>query len=313
MKFALLFAGQGSQTPGMGKDLYENCETFRRVFDLLPEELRNTAFEGPMEILSDTRNTQPILTAFSAGILASLRELLQDKDFSPAAAAGLSLGEYAALHAAGVWDAATAVRLVTERGLAMHKAAEGIACSMYAVMGLDREVLQNCCQQAEPLGVVEITNDNCPGQLVIAGEKEAVEKCAGLASDAGARRCVPLPVSGPFHTRFMKPAGQHLAKLFEETEFAPMQFPVIFNAAGRPKTETETVEELLVRQVSSGVRFTETIRWLEKEGVDTVLEIGPGKTLSGFVRKTCRGINCISIDSFESLQQAAEKLKEELA
>ena len=304
MKLGILFAGQGSQAVGMGKDLYENCQGFREVFDLLPAAQRQIAFDGPMEKLSDTRNTQPIMVAFAAGVMAELRQA----GVQPEMAAGLSLGEYSALYAAGVFDAETAVKLVTLRAQEMHKAAEGIDCRMSAIMGFEREALAECCTLASDAGVVQIANYNCPGQIVIAGEA-AGEKCAELASERGARRCVPLPVSGPFHTVFMEPAGKALESVFADTKFGNMEFPVIFNAIGREKTSTETVAELLVRQVSHSVYFEDTIKVMAAAGIDTVIEVGPGKALSGFVRKTCKEIKCLNIENNEGLQAVVGTLK----
>ena len=175
MKLGILFAGQGSQSVGMGKDFYEKSEKFHEIFDILPKEQREIAFEGPLAQLSDTRNTQPVMVAFAAGVLAELLPALEEIGIKPAMAAGLSLGEYSALHSAGVFDAKTAVALVTKRANAMAKAAEGVDCAMKAVLGLDRELLEQCCEKASVKGSVQIANYNCPGQIVIAGEKEAVE------------------------------------------------------------------------------------------------------------------------------------------
>lgn len=312
MKLAILFAGQGSQTPGMGKDFYELCDRFRAVFDLLPEPQRQLAFEGPVEELSDTRNTQPVMVAFAAGVWAELRPRLDSLGVKPAMAAGLSLGEYSALHAAGVFDAETAIALVTKRGRAMADAAAGVDCAMKAVLGLDRETLADCCAEASKPGVVQIANYNCPGQIVIAGEREAVEAAAALAVEKGAKRCVPLPVSGPFHTRFMEPAGRVLEQVFAETAFGTMDFPVLFNAVGREKTEAESVSGLLVKQVSSSVYFEDTIKAMAAAGVDRVIEIGPGKALSGFVRKTDRGIKAWNIETCGDLQKVLRAIEEEL-
>lgn len=312
MKLAILFAGQGSQTPGMGKDFYELCDRFREVFDLLPGPQRQLAFEGPVEELSDTRNTQPVMVAFAAGVWAELRPRLESLGVKPAMAAGLSLGEYSALHAAGVFDAETAIGLVTKRGRAMADAAAGVDCAMRAVLGLDRETLADCCAEASKLGVVQTANYNCPGQIVIAGEREAVEAAAALAVEKGAKRCVPLPVSGPFHTRFMEPAGRVLEQVFAETAFGAMEFPVLFNAVGREKTEAESVSGLLVKQVSSSVYFEDTIKAMAAAGVDRIIEIGPGKALSGFVRKTARGIKAWNIETCGDLQKVLQAIEEEL-
>lgn len=309
MKLGILFAGQGSQKPGMGADFYEKSRRFQAVFDLLPPEQRRAAFEGPMEVLSDTRNTQPVMVAFAAGVMAELSPALSELGVEPAMAAGLSLGEYSALHAAGVFDAKTAIDLVTKRAAAMADAAKGVDCAMKAVLGLARETLASCCAEAADYGTVQIANYNCPGQIVIAGERNAVERAAALALTAGAKRCVPLPVSGPFHTKFMEPAGRVLDGIFAETVFEEMHFPVVFNAVGREKRPEEAVSDLLVRQVSGSVYFEDTIKAMAAAGVDTVIEIGPGKALSGFVRKTDRNMKVMNIDTWEDLQKVVEELK----
>ena len=309
MKLGLLFAGQGSQSVGMGKDFYEKSKGFQAVFDLLPETQRNVAFEGPGEALADTRNTQPIMVAFAAGVLSELLPALSKLGIKPRMAAGLSLGEYSALHAAGVFDAETAISLVTKRASAMAFAAAGIDCAMKAVLGLSRALLADCCKAAADYGAVQIANYNCLGQIVIAGEKDAVERAAALALEKGAKRCVSLPVSGPFHTKFMEPAGKQLAEIFAQTGFGGMQFPVLFNAVGREKMPEETISDLLVRQVSSSVYFEDTIKVMASAGIDTVIEIGPGKALSGFVRKTDRNIAVMQIETYEDLQKVLLQLE----
>ena len=229
MKLGFLYAGQGSQHPGMGADLYEAYPAFRQVLDAAQAEvdfdLRRTSFEDPEGVLNQTRYTQPCMVAFAAGLTAVLRE----KGIVPAVAAGLSLGEYSALHAAGVFDAKTAVRLAAFRGKAMEEAAKGHDSAMTAVLGLDREPLQRACEAAADLGTVVIANYNCPGQLVIGGDKAAVEKAASLAKEQGAKRCLPLKVSGPFHTPLMKPAGEALEKYFQNVPFEAPGIPVLYN------------------------------------------------------------------------------------
>ncbi len=309
MKLGIIFAGQGSQTVGMGKDFYENSQGFRQVFDLLPAAQKEIAFAGPGEALADTRNTQPIMVAFAAGVLSELLPGLAALKIRPQMAAGLSLGEYSALHAAGVFDAETAISLVTKRAAAMAEAADGVDCAMKAVLGLDRETLADCCSKAAGRGTVQIANYNCPGQIVIAGERKAVEAAASFALEAGAKRCVSLAVSGPFHTRFMEPAGQILARIFADTAFGEMKFPVLFNAVGREKTQAETISDLLVRQVSGSVYFEDTIKAMADAGVDTIIEIGPGKALSGFVRKTDRNMKVMNIETWEDLQKVLSQLK----
>lgn len=307
MKLGFLYAGQGSQHPGMGKDLYAAYPAFRHVMDNAPVDfdLTRTCFEDPNEVLGQTRYTQPCMVAFALGVTDILAEL----GVYPSVAAGLSLGEYSALYAAGVLDAKAAIETVNFRGKAMEQAASGRDCAMIAVLGLDRAPLQAACDSASNRGVVMIANDNCPGQLVLGGERAAVEQAAALAKEAGARRCMPLRVSGPFHTPFMKPAGDALADFFRNIHFATPNIPVIFNCLGDVNKQNIPIPALLVRQVQSGVRMTESIRTMERLGVDAIIEIGPGKVLSGFVRKTLSGIPVYSVETVSDLEQLPQFLE----
>ena len=309
MKLAILYAGQGSQHPGMGKDLYEAYPAFRAAFDAaeLDFDLKRTCFEDPDGVLNQTEYTQPCMVAFAAGVTAVLRENGVQAD----CLAGLSLGEYSALEAAGVFTAKQAVELAAYRGKAMADAAKGIDCGMTAVLNLDRDALAKCCAEAADLGVVQICNYNCPGQLVIGGEKAAVDKAAELAKAAGARRCLPLKVSGPFHTTFMAPAGDALAKRFASEAFGAMQTPVLFNCLGREKTDAESIPALLEKQVQSSVYMEDTLRRLGELGVTDILEVGPGKALSGFVKKTLGAdVHCTAVETAEELEAFLKSWKE---
>ena len=309
MKLAILYAGQGSQHPGMGKDLYEAYPAFRAAFDAaeLDFDLKRTCFEDPDGVLNQTEYTQPCMVAFAAGVTAVLKENGVQAD----TLAGLSLGEYSALEAAGVFTAKQAVELAAYRGKAMADAAKGIDCGMTAVLNLDRDALAKCCAEAADLGVVQICNYNCPGQLVIGGEKAAVDKAAELAKDAGARRCLPLKVSGPFHTTLMAPAGDALAKRFASEAFGAMQTPVLFNCLGREKTDAESIPALLEKQVQSSVYMEDTLRRLGELGVTDILEVGPGKALSGFVKKTLGAdVRCTAVETAEELEAFLKSWKE---
>ena len=310
MKLAFLYAGQGSQHAGMGRGLYENNADFRAAFDAakLDFDLKSVCFDDPEGVINQTQYTQPCMVAFAAGVTAALYAA----GIRPEYVAGLSLGEYSALQAAGVFDAATAVELAAFRGKAMAKAAEGIDCGMTAVLALDRDKLQACCDEASALGTVQICNYNCPGQLVIGGGKAAVDRAAELAKAAGAKRCLPLKVSGPFHTSLMHPAGDALREKFRTVTFGEMQIPVLFNCLGREKGEGDTIPALLERQVQSSVYMEDTIRRLAELGVDTIVEIGPGRALSGFVKKTLgTSVRCLPVETEQELAAAVAELKGE--
>ena len=322
MKRAFLFAGQGSQKVGMGKELYESSKTFAEKIDQAEEifanlakadssyehtSLRQLMFEGPEEALSQTRYTQPALAAFAAGIIA----LLEEKGIQADGAAGLSLGEYSALYYAGVFDLKELIQLLTFRGRVMEEASSGIVCSMSAVLGLSQEKVREAVAEGSKSGIVEISNYNATGQIVIAGEEKAVAKAEEAAKELGAKRCMRLKVSGPFHTSFMKPAGDALAEKFKEVSFGEAKLPVIFNTTARPLRQGERIPELLVKQVQRNVQMEDTILYLAEHGFDEVIEIGPGKTLSGFVKRTAKGIKSYAVEDCKSMEKLLEAIFQE--
>lgn len=309
MNIAFIYAGQGSQKVGMGKDFYEEYSSFQDAFDNAPVDfdLKALCFNGPEEQLSQTQYTQPCMVAFAAAVT----DILKSEGIEPEMTAGLSLGEYSALYASGVFDRQTVISLAAFRGNAMANAVSGIECGMVAVLGLDREPLLKACEDAASLGVVQICNYNCPGQLVISGEAAAVARASELAAQAGAKRCIPLKVSGPFHTKLMKPAGDALREKFSDVNFGEMQIPVVFNAVGREKKADETIPQLLEKQVQSSVYFEDSIRYMVEHGIDTFIEIGPGKTLSGFVKKTVKGVKTYNIDDAAGLKAVIAAVREE--
>lgn len=311
MRLAFLYAGQGSQRVGMGQDLYEKYPAFKEIMDRARADfnIRRVCFEGPEDLLSRTRYTQPCMLTFAAGVTAMLFE----EGIIPEMAAGLSLGEYSALYAAGVFDFETALDLVCYRGRVMEEAVEDKKTAMIAVMQLEREKLQAACGEAAEFGVCEIANYNCPGQLVIGGEYDAVYRAAELAIGYGARRCIPLNVSGPFHTSLMAPAGDAMREKLGTVRLGDMRFPVLFNCLGDFMGEEDTVPALLERQVQASVLMEDTISRMAVKGIDTIVEIGPGKTLSGFVRKTAKGIRTYAIDTAEDFEKAVAGIQQEVA
>ena len=310
MATAFLYAGQGSQHAGMGRDMYEAYPAFAAVIDAADAavdfDLKTLMFEGPDDQLNLTEYTQPCMVAFACGMTAVLAECGIEPDY----VAGLSLGEYSALAAAGVFEPVEAVKLAAFRGGAMASAAAGRDTAMISILGLDRAAVESvvaaAAADAAEGTTVEVSNYNCPGQIVIAGDRAPVEAAAAAAKEAGARRCIPLKVSGPFHTSLLKPAGDALRERLSGLELGEMRVPVLFNTLGREMGEGDDIVSLLERQVQSSVRMEDTICRLAELGVDRVIEIGPGKVLSGLVRKTAKEISCTPVETVEDLQKLTE-------
>ncbi len=307
MKIGFIYAGQGSQTVGMGKSFYDNYPIAKDMYDSINTsvDVKTLSFEGPIEELSKTSNTQPCMVAFAT----VATELLKEAGVIPEYACGLSLGEYSALHCAGVFDTSSAIDVVAYRGKAMEKAVAGMESKMIAVLGLERTVLQEAVNEASALGVVEIANYNCPGQLVIGGQLEAVEKAGELALEKGAKRAIALNTSGPFHTSLLAPASDDLHEKFKTVTFNEMKIPVIFNTTANVLQDDQTIAGQLEKQVMSSVYFEDGIRFMIDNGVDTIVEIGPGKVLSGFVKKISKEIKLYQVENSESLEKTIAGIK----
>jgi [acyl-carrier-protein] S-malonyltransferase len=286
---AFLFPGQGSQHTGMGKDLAENFPVARQVFeeanDALGVDLASLCFNGPEEDLKLTANTQPAILTTS---IAALRVLETETGIAPNCAAGHSLGEYSALVCAGALNFADAVRIVRQRGTFMQEAVPVGTGAMAAILGLDKETLERVCQDAALGQVVSPANFNSAGQVVIAGNTEAVERAMTFAKEHGAKRALPLPVSAPFHCSLMIPAGERLADVLASIKVGDMTVPVITNVEATPNQDALRVCQLLVDQVSAPVLWEDTIACMIKLGVERYIEIGPGKVLAGLVKRMAK-------------------------
>jgi [acyl-carrier-protein] S-malonyltransferase len=308
MKLGFLYAGQGSQKVGMGKDFYQEFPSFRALYDQisLDFDVKQLSFEGPEEQLSQTKYTQPCMVAFAVGVT----DLLKEEGIVPSAAAGLSLGEYSALYAAGALDAQTVIPLVAYRGLVMEETTQDIPSKMVAILGGTEQTVQQAVEKGQQVGAVGMANLNCPGQIVIGGEAPAVDAAAEFAKELGVKRCVPLNVSGPFHTSLMAEASELLGQKLKEVNISKPSFSILCNVTGEELApRPDKIRQNLTLQVKSPVRFQKTIETLDQMGIDTIVEIGPGKVLSGFVKKTAPHISCINIEDVAGFNQAVTLLK----
>ncbi|MEK6265861.1 MAG: ACP S-malonyltransferase [Clostridium sp.] len=308
-KTAFIFPGQGAQYIGMGKELFQNIEVCKNIFDIADKELNfelsKLCFEGTESELNITENTQPAILTTSIAALMALREHGIKCDVT----AGLSLGEYSALVCSGSMDFRDAVKLVKKRGRFMQEAVPVGIGTMAAILGLDANLVYEACTEARTSGIVEIANLNCPGQIVIAGEIAAVEHALELAKEKGAKRVMLLSVSAPFHTSMLRPAAEELETELKKINIKDFTIPLMTNVNGDYVKSKEDIKDNLKLQVMSSVLWETIIRNMIKDGVDTFVEIGPGKVLSGFVKKIDRKLTVINVEDMVSLDKAVAMLK----
>jgi [acyl-carrier-protein] S-malonyltransferase len=308
MKIAYIFPGQGSQYVGMAKEFIENFHESKEVFDsasaVLGFDLAQLCMHGPSETLNKTENTQPAILATSIAILRSLER----RGLSAEAAAGHSLGEYTAITAAGGFDLKDAIALVQKRGRYMQEAMPEGAGLMAAILGMDRTALEKTCLEAAKNGIVAPANYNSPGQIVIAGEKKAVEKAMELAKTAGAKKVVPLMVSVPSHCPLMKQAGERLARDLDAVTISDLHIPIVNNADGKFIRTAAELKPSLVRQISSPLYWEDSINRLTADGFDTFIEIGPGKVLSGLVKRIAKDAKVLHVEDQKSMGETLTAL-----
>ena len=303
-KTAFIFPGQGAQKCGMGKDFYENSELAKEIFDTATAELgldmTKLCFEEN-EQLDQTEYTQAAMVTACLAMTAEIEK----RGLTPDVTAGLSLGEYCAISAAGGMQPKDAISLVRKRGILMQNTVPAGEGAMAAILGLDGETVEKV---TEEIPGASVANYNCPGQIVITGEEAAVEKAGAALKEAGAKRVVPLKVSGPFHSKMLVGAGEKLGKVLDTVEIHTPEIPYIANVTADYVTDAADVKPLLMKQVSSSVRWEQTIRKMLADGVDTFIEIGPGKTLTGFMRKIDKNAKAFNIEKLEDIDKVKEAL-----
>ena len=308
---AFLFSGQGSQKIGMGKDICEQYPAAKQVFEQASEalgfDMKHLVWEGSEEELMKTENTQPALLTVSTAIAAVLHE----KGVKPDVTAGLSIGEYAALVESGALDFADGVRAVKMRGKYMQEEVPLGKGGMAAIIGAEPQQVMQLCEAASKKGMVECANFNCTGQIAIAGETEAVNYACEIAKQFGAKRAVPLAVSAPFHCRMLRGAGDKLKEVLDKIEYHDFKIDVITNVTAQRIPSKEDICGILVKQVSSAVKFEDSIKNMIAQGVDTFIEVGPGKALTGFVKKTSRDVQALNVEDLPSLAATLTALGKE--
>ena len=303
-KTAFIFPGQGAQAAGMGKDFYEAYPRAAEIYDMASDLLKLD-----MKALCFEENDKLDLTEYTQAALVTtclaMEKVLEEAGVKPDITAGLSLGEYCAIHAAGGMSAADAIRTVRERGILMQDTVPAGEGGMAAVLGMEAAAIEEGLQGIEGAW---IANYNCPGQIVITGRKAAVEKASQVLKEKGARRVLPLNVSGPFHSPMLEPAGEKLLETLNQVEFTPLQIPYVTNVTAEPVTDIRLTKELLKQQVSSSVRWQQSMEYMLANGVDTFVEIGPGKTLTGFLRKIDRSAVVYQVGTCGDIEKVASAL-----
>lgn len=306
-KLAFVFPGQGSQSVGMGQSLYNTSAAAKKVFDeadkVLGVEISKICFEGPEEVLKKTINTQPAILTTS---IAALEAIKEEAKIVPDFVAGHSLGEYGALYEAGVLDFETAMKLIQKRAFEMNNAAESTKGAMTAVIGMDKDAILSVIEKIDG---VSVANYNSPAQIVITGEEQAVAKANEALKEAGAKRVIPLPVSGGFHSALMKGASEEFAEFSQTCAVNDAKIPVFTNVDAQITTKSEAFRAKMTEQIYSSVHWTQTIERMAEEGVDTFVEIGPGKVLSGLIKKINPALNVHNVFDAETLKAVVEVLK----
>jgi [acyl-carrier-protein] S-malonyltransferase len=304
----LVFPGQGSQSVGMGRALYEAHPPIRKVYEeaatILGYDIASLCFNGPADRLNLTEYTQPALLTAS---IAAFR-LLEPTGLQPLAVAGHSLGEYSALVAGGGISFATAASLVQKRGRYMAEAVPAGSGLVAAILGLEGDAVRDACREASEVGVVAAANFNCPGQVVIAGERAAVQRAVELAKAKGSRKAIPLPVSVPVHTPLMKSAAERLAKEFESVAWADLVVPLVNNADAKPLRSGAEIKASLIRQLPSPVLWEDSVRMMRSMGVTTFIEVGPGAVLSGLIKRIVPEAETVNVSDPQSLEETLKTL-----